>query len=288
MKGFDEILDAALDELEESDDDSSCDKNETTTKTSPASHEAEEKRPMFGPPRPPSSTPKSQTISQFSSPPSEEEKAVMDMMKQMENLFPDKDFGKEGNTHVNITPEKKSSNSSKENDVTDTVSQLLKELSKNEQDMDINMTPDMQKEFEESMRNAAAGFNVDDEDAMSSVVDGMMKQLLSKEFMYEPMKDIADGYPKWLAENKDKISKEEYEKYGKQYQYFQKIVHLYENEPENHDRLSDLMNCLQEYGQPPADLVQELAPDLQFGDDGLPKMDGNMNMPGMDEDCIIM
>ena len=43
---------------------------------------------------------------------------------------------------------------------------------------------------------------------MDSIVETMMKQLLSKEILYEPMKDIVEKYPKWLEDNKSKISKE--------------------------------------------------------------------------------
>jgi hypothetical protein len=44
------------------------------------------------------------------------------------------------------------------------------------------------------------------------VMDGMMQQLLGKELMYEPMKSVTDIFPKWLAEHKDKISPEEYQR----------------------------------------------------------------------------
>lgn len=49
------------------------------------------------------------------------------------------------------------------------------------------------------------------------------------------------------------------------------------------------------YGQPPADIIKELAPGLEFDEEGMPKMDGQgMGMPGMppfapgDEKCSIM
>jgi hypothetical protein len=47
------------------------------------------------------------------------------------------------------------------------------------------------------------------------VVEGMTKQLLSKDIMYEPMKQICDRYPDWLAANRDKLSSDEYEMYVK-------------------------------------------------------------------------
>mmetsp|Transcript_26162 Transcript_26162/g.38725 ORF Transcript_26162/g.38725 Transcript_26162/m.38725 type:complete len:297 (-) Transcript_26162:1121-2011(-) len=288
-----DILDAALDELDDDSDDSCVDStsqehSKTISQTRDRNKSAP--KPMFGPPRPPNI--------------SEEENAVMDMMRQMENLFPSEDFGKEGNTHVNLTPGKKDKSQDKLNnkqngdsrggEMNDTVSQLLKELSKTEdfdesafQNFGDEMTEEMQKDWEEKMKKAGGGsFTNEDEDAMGNVADGMMKQLLSKEFMYEPMKDITERFPKWLAENKEKLSPEEYEKYGKQYQYFQRILHLYDYDPDNTARLTELMNDLQEFGQPPADIVNELAPDLEFDADGIPKVGGAM--PGMNEDCNIM
>lgn len=46
----------------------------------------------------------------------------------------------------------------------------------------------------------------------------------------------------------------------------------------------DLMQEAQEYGQPPADIIQQIAPGLEVDEDGLPKLDMN----GLSEDCRIM
>jgi peroxin-19 len=114
------------------------------------------------------------------------------------------------------------------------------------------------------------------------VVDNVMKQLLDKDLMYEPMREVCTRFPAYLAENKERLSQEEYIRYGKQYQYFQKIVHVYETEPDNFDRLMELMQDIQEYGQPPAEIIKELAPDLEFDEGGMPiGGGGGMMMPGM-------
>jgi len=118
----------------------------------------------------------------------------------------------------------------------------------------------------------------------NDVVDGVMKQLLDKELMYQPMKEVCTRYPKWLATHKDQLSPEEYQKYGTQYQYFQRIVRLYETDPNNFERLMELMQDIQEYGQPPVEIIKELAPELQFDEEGMPVMDvmgGGGGMPGM-------
>ena len=288
-KDIDDILDAALDELEDdSDDGDSCINDDeaagqiqnSSTSISNAhktvvDDDPPSSRPMFGPPRPPpaSTSTSTSTPTPTSKPQmSEEEKAVMDMMKQMENLFPS-DFGIDGTTHVNLnhgknneasqssssslpnneaqeeaqgggqstsaSPSTKSKSNSKGEqlpDMNDAVTQLLQKLSNeegfndaNDEDlleglsnaMNMNMTDEMRKEFEATMKGMGSSMpfgaggtsrTEDEEDAMGSVVDGMMKQLLSKEFMYEPMKDICEKFPKWLAENKGKLSEEDYEK----------------------------------------------------------------------------
>jgi len=55
------------------------------------------------------------------------------------------------------------------------------------------------------------------------------------------------------------------------------------------------MQDIQEYGQPPAEIISKLAPDLEFDEEGLPKMDkaGMPGMPGLPfptgkEECTIM
>lgn len=120
----------------------------------------------------------------------------------------------------------------------------------------------------------------------NDIIDNVMKQLLDKELMYQPMKEVCTRYPKWLANNKDSLPPDEYQKYGTQYQYFQRIVRLYETEPNNFERLMELMQDIQEYGQPPVEIIRELAPELKFDEEGMPVMDvmgdgsGGM-MPGM-------
>ncbi|CAD6250017.1 unnamed protein product [Miscanthus lutarioriparius] len=99
---------------------------------------------------------------------------------------------------------------------------------------------------------------------MDSIVETMMQQLLSKEILHEPMKDIVEKYPKWLEDNKDKISKEEYGRYNNQLELMVKLIEVYENDPENMTKIFDLMQNMQECGQPPSDLVQDIVPDLDL------------------------
>lgn len=45
-----------------------------------------------------------------------------------------------------------------------------------------------------------------------AMIDGMMEQLMSKDLMYEPMKQVTVKFPQWLAERKTVLSADEYEK----------------------------------------------------------------------------
>jgi peroxin-19 len=100
-------------------------------------------------------------------------------------------------------------------------------------------------------------------------------------------------YPAWLAEHVEHLSTVEYENYGKQFQLFQKLVAVYETEPDNFPALMEMMHDLQETGQPPKEIVKKLAPGLDLGADGLPTIpsmgEGVPSMPGMPAGaCTVM
>ncbi|KAG9452318.1 hypothetical protein H6P81_005222 [Aristolochia fimbriata] len=120
---------------------------------------------------------------------------------------------------------------------------------------------------------------------MDSIVETMMQQLLSKEILHEPMKEIEARYPRWLEEHKADLKQEEYERFNLQYGLIRKLNNVYENDPSNFSQIFDLMQKMQECGQPPNDIVQELAPDFDlstFGNSLSQEMtDSNAN-------CCIM
>ncbi|PSS04050.1 Peroxisome biogenesis protein like [Actinidia chinensis var. chinensis] len=120
------------------------------------------------------------------------------------------------------------------------------------------MVEDWVKQFEEQSQDMD----------MKSIVETMMQQLLSKEILHDPMKEIGERYPKWLEENRSKLSKAEYERYSHQYQIIKDLIQVYENEPENFNKIVEFMQKMQECGQPPSDIVQELAPDFDLSNLG--------------------
>ena len=137
------------------------------------------------------------------------------------------------------------------------VASTLKMMSEASSDMEGMDTAAAEQMGEDIMKKMMGEFEkLGEKQDFQEIIDGMMRQLLSKEVMYEPMKEITKKFPKWLAENEDSLAKDDYERFGKMYQYFQKIVAVYESEPNNYTRLMELMQDMQECGQPPAEIVR--------------------------------
>lgn len=63
-----------------------------------------------------------------------------------------------------------------------------------------------------------------------------MRQLLSKDLMYDPTKQICEKFPEWLAIHRKNLTQAEYNNYGKQYRCFQRILAVYDTEPDNFPR----------------------------------------------------
>lgn len=94
---------------------------------------------------------------------------------------------------------------------------------------------------------------------METIMETVMKQLLSKEVLQEPIKEICGRYPKWFEDNKSKTSKEEYERFLTQYQLMKELSEVFETtDSGNSNKIFDLMQKMQECGQPPNDIMQQL------------------------------
>jgi peroxin-19 len=69
------------------------------------------------------------------------------------------------------------------------------------------------------------------------------------------------------------------------------LVTVYEDESGNNQtgRLMDLMQQVQEYGQPPSEIINEIAPALELDEEGMPKLGGfPFGAGGPNEECTIM
>lgn len=116
-------------------------------------------------------------------------------------------------------------------------------------------------------------------DGISKMFLDMMHQLTQKEMLYEPMKELHDQYPDWLAKNKPpKVPQEDYDRYLKQSEIVRDITNKYE-EPNFSDEdekcrqyIWDKMQEMQAQGAPPEELVKNPFPGTDFG--GIPGLGG--------------
>jgi len=175
------------------------------------------------------------------------------------------------------------------------VAETLSNLAKAQQGMQGFETGKIEDVGETMMEDMMAQFQaLGDKEDYHEVIDGVMRQLLSKDLMYDPIQKICDKFPEWLALHKANLHQKEYENYGNQYQVFQRLLAVYDTEPDNFPRLMELMFDMQHFGQPPADIIRDLAPGLKFDENGMPimpnmgagmvpEMPGGEGLPNMGE-----
>lgn len=66
------------------------------------------------------------------------------------------------------------------------------------------------------------------EEEFSKMLMGMMEQLTNKEILYEPMKELDDKFPEWLAKNRNSTPKEDLKRYEEQQSVVREIVAKFE------------------------------------------------------------
>ncbi|XP_073825197.1 peroxisomal biogenesis factor 19 [Musca autumnalis] len=111
----------------------------------------------------------------------------------------------------------------------------------------------------------------DDGNMFLPFMEGMMQSLLSAEILLPSIKELLEKYPKYLEENASKLSAEDKERYEKQLELYKVIEgHLESENPNDSAKekrekfrvVLDDMRKLQEYGQPPEEILAETAGDL--------------------------
>lgn len=165
------------------------------------------------------------------------------------------------------------------------LAQTMSSLEENSEDLQGQMS-------EDDLMKAFTSMGVEDgQDGFMPMMQGMMKSLLSKDILYPSLKELSQKYPHWLDENRDKTDKVQLEKYLQQQTIVGEICKEFESEL-SHDsedrkklrfeRIVDLMQQMQDLGQPPKEIVGDMAPGLDFDENGLPKI------PGTPQGCSVM
>ena len=129
---------------------------------------------------------------------------------------------------------------------------------------------------------------------MSGLMESLMRQLLSKEMLHEPLREIAAKYPPWLAKARTEststsssISEEDLDRYERQLVAIDALCRHYEADSEDFAARMALLQEMQDCGQPPEEIVRDLAPGTLFGAEG---GGGGLEgmLPGGAVGCAIM
>jgi len=116
------------------------------------------------------------------------------------------------------------------------------------------------------------------EEELQGILESMMTQLMSKEVLYEPLKELNDKFPKYLSDNAATLSEEDKKRYESQQRIVTEIVAVFEDptySPDSQEKgvkVVTLMNAMQTYGSPPAEIMGPLPPGMELGTDGMPKV----------------
>ncbi|ORX79752.1 Pex19 protein [Anaeromyces robustus] len=182
--------------------------------------------------------------------------------------------------NLNVSDKEANSNTKGKKTTTfqDTISETISNLKNSSDKVEAEVSETNNDVMEKLLKQMEGLVDEDFCDILSGVID----QLMSKELLYDSMKDLADRYPSWIEENKNKLSKKEIENYQNQYACCKEIVDIFEkydsNEisKEDNKKVSDLMQKMQGYGNPPSEILKELAPDMIVGPDNIPKLPDNI------------
>lgn len=120
----------------------------------------------------------------------------------------------------------------------------------------------MDEFFKSLMGSDGQDFDANDPAAMEKMMQNMLGSVMSKEILYEPLKEIADKYPGWLESNRDSVPADELHKYEQQLECFLKILKLFDDGQDQSPELMELFQEMQKYGQPPPEIASELLPGM--------------------------
>ncbi|XP_026170376.1 peroxisomal biogenesis factor 19 isoform X2 [Mastacembelus armatus] len=137
------------------------------------------------------------------------------------------------------------------------------------------------------------GEGTSDDGNILPIMQSIMQNLLSKEVLYPSLKEITTKYPEWLDANRSSLSTEDCQRYEQQAKIMGEICKRFEREEagaedkeSNFECIMDLMQQLQDLGQPPKELAGDAPPGFNFDMESL-------NLPGgpgagAAEQCSIM
>ncbi|OAX36256.1 Pex19-domain-containing protein [Rhizopogon vinicolor AM-OR11-026] len=119
------------------------------------------------------------------------------------------------------------------------------------------------------------------EEELQGVLEAMMGQLMGKDVLYEPLKELSDKFPDYLKTNATTISSDDKQRYDAQIICMKELLDIFESKSYTDDddktrtKIVELMGELQKHGSPPEEIMGPLPPGFSMGADGMPNMPDN-------------
>ncbi|XP_072382125.1 peroxisomal biogenesis factor 19 [Diabrotica undecimpunctata] len=148
---------------------------------------------------------------------------------------------------------------------------------------------------EEELMKMFTGDKTGQENDLLPFMQGMMQGLLSKEVLGPSLEDFVQRLPEYIEKNKDTLDKKDIERYENQKKLMEEVIVELNKETEEDStqikserftKVLGLMQKLQDYGQPPSELVGDLEAPFSFDPQGNPM---NFPNPGQaNSECNLM
>lgn len=223
--------------------------------------------------------------------PNEEE-----MMRQFEQMMADMGFGgaaPPGNSTASASGSGPTASGSKQGPAVppanfqDAIKSTMSRLRESDQTATSNATQANEMDFEKLMEALGNVSGAEGEEGVAAMLENMMSELMGKEVLYEPLKELRDKYPAYLANPPAQLSTEDRSRYEEQQKIVIEVVATFEDpkfdngteaeKAELKSKVQKLMNEMQDQGAPPQEIIGDLPPEL-----------GNMPGMGGDENCCVM
>ncbi|KAJ3492697.1 hypothetical protein NLJ89_g11180 [Agrocybe chaxingu] len=127
-------------------------------------------------------------------------------------------------------------------------------------------TPESLEALLQSLGDLGLGGEGGDEKELAGFLETMMSQLMSKDVLYDPLKELAEGFPPFLMNPPKPLSDDDKKRYDNQLVCVRKILVVFEKQDYNdsHEeygkQIVDLMSEMQTYGSPPSEIMGPLPP----------------------------
>ncbi|OLL22342.1 Peroxisome biogenesis protein 19-1 [Neolecta irregularis DAH-3] len=106
----------------------------------------------------------------------------------------------------------------------DTITETMKRMKDSDAEIEKEVNNEDAFLAEMLQQLSQAGGQGGDEAGFEKMLEGMMEELMSKDLLYEPMKELAEKYPAWLTEQEGKLSEEEIRPYREQYEDVRQVL----------------------------------------------------------------